>query len=274
MPFTSPELVRAYLNDLRLGEAAIPAMSIVLSGTQPSQLPHAGLVPGSLVVKAPRSNTPVSERQTLQSDWITLTHRQILPGSVLVASDDSLGAVYAENVDYIADPVEGRIRRISTGAITNGQTVAIWYENYHVYTAGDDYIADESRGQLARKSSGAIADGQSVLVDYRAALGVVSDETIERAIEEAGDAVLAMIAPQFQDEPAPGIVIGETHWAVAVACRMRAAATIGESVPLNSAGRAAAQVWLDLADRYERSGRERLARFAAPVVARQSPKRT
>jgi len=274
MPFTSPELVRAHLSDLRLGEIAISGITITLSGTQPATLPHSGVASGTVVVKAERSASPTRESRTLAGDWVSISHSQIVPASVLVAPDTSLSSVYVENVDYIVDYMAGRLRRISGGAIASGQTVEIWYRYYHVYASGDDYTIDASVGALTRKTTGAIADGQTVLTDYRVSLGTIHDSVIERAISEAGEAVLATIDSRFCDEPAVGIVIGETHWAVAAVCRIRAAATLAETGAPGANSRAAAQVWLELADRYDRTGREHLARFAAPVAPLQSAKRT
>jgi hypothetical protein len=274
MPFTSPELVRAHLSDLRLGEISVCGITLTLSGTQPAALPHGGLVPGTVVVKTERSANPTRESRTLAGDWVSVSHDQLIPASVLVASDASLSSVYVENVDYIVDHGAGRIRRLAGGSIASGQTTEIWYRHYHVYTSGDDYTVDASGGTLTRRSSGAIADGQTVLVDYRVSLGTISDSVIERAIFEAGEAVLAMIDSRYCDEPVSGIIIGETHWAVAAVCRMRAAASLAETGTSSVGSRAAAQVWLELADRYDRTGRDHLTRFAAPVPPLQSAKRT
>ena len=274
MPFTSPELVRAHLSDLRLGEMAVSGMSVTLSGTQPVALQHAGLVAQSTVVKADLSAGPTRESHTLAGDWVMVSHTQLVPGSVLVASDGSLSTVYVENADYIIDCVAGRVRRVTAGAITNGQAVEVWYRYYHVYTAGDDYIVDLVAGELTRKSNGAIADGQTILADYRVLLGIISESVIERAIAEAGEAVLAVIDSRFCDEPANSIIIGETHWAVAAVCRIRAAASLAETGGTSANSRAAAQIWLELASCYQQTGRDHLARFATPVPSLQSAKRT
>jgi hypothetical protein len=274
MPFTSPELVRAHLSDLRLGEIAMTGISLVLSGTQATPLPHSGVSQESVVVKAERAAGPTRESRTLAADWLGLYHNQIVPASVLVASDASLSSVYIENVDYIVNNTAGQIRRIAGGAIPAGGNVEIWYRFYHVYALGDDYTVDASGDSLLRRSSGAIADGQTVLVDYRVSLGTVSDRVIDRAIAEAGEAVLAMIDPRYFDEPANSIIIGETHWAVATVCRIRAAVSLTEAGAPGTGARAAAQVWLELAERYDQTGRDHLARFAAPVAPLLSPKRT
>ncbi|MBI5869028.1 MAG: hypothetical protein HZB43_12210 [candidate division Zixibacteria bacterium] len=274
MPFTSPELVRAHLSDLRLGEITVDGIAITLSGTQAASLPHGGIALSSVSVKADRSAAPARESRSLSADWVALSHAQLVPGTALVASDGSLTVVYVENEDYIVDCVSGRLRRLAIGAIANGQPVEIWYRFFHVYTLGDDFTVDPTAGTVTRKSSGAIADGQTVLVDYRVPLGAVPDSVIERAVAEASESVLAMIDPRHAEEPVNAIIIGETHWAVAAVCRIRAAASLTESGAAVPAGRAAAQVWLELAANYDRAGREHLTRFAAPIAPLQSAKRT
>ncbi len=265
MAFTSPELVRMHLSDFRLTEAVVDDSSVILSGTAPVQLPHAGLSAGSIVVKSVRSSAPQKEEKILAEDWVTLSYTRLVPGTVLFAADSSLGTIYYENLDAIADYRGGRIKRISGGGIASGQTVTIWYDHYHLYTEGDDYTADEAGGQLTRRATGAIVDGQTVAVDYTISLGTVSDQVIENAIAEAGDAVLAMIDAKYHEQPSPGIIVGETHWAVAAICRTRAAVVLSAAATPSGQVRSSAQTWLDLADQYERSGRERLTRFAAPV---------
>ena len=273
MPLTSPELVRAHLSGFRAGEMMITDTAATLSGTQPVQLPHAGLVANSVVVKALRLGSPVAESIAPANDWINLSYTRLVPDSVLVAADTSLGVIFVENIDYVVDAAGGRIKRIGGGAIAQGQTVSIWYDHYYTYTAGDDYTVDEANGRLSRVAGGTIADGQTVLVDYNVSLGTVSDSVIDNAIMEASEAVMALIDPRYHDEPSTGIIIGETHWAVAAVCRMQAAATLAETTSTSAAIRSAAQAWLELADRYEQSGRDRLARFAAPVSRKRSAKR-
>ena len=271
MPFTSTDLVRTHLDSVRLAETQVTNATLILSGTSPEQLPHDGLVDGSVIVKALRSHEPVRESRAFGSGWVILGNAHLVGRSVVVAADSSLGTIYTENTDYIADYSGGRVRRLDSGAIAPAQSVTIWYAHYHAYNEGDDYTVDATRDQIARRSSGAIADGQEVLVDYRVSLGSVSDQVIDQAIAESGEAVLAIINPAYHEEPTPAIVIGATHWAVSQVARMRAAAVL----TLNSSAisRTAAQSWLEIAARYDQSGREFLSRFTNPISSRSAIKR-
>jgi hypothetical protein len=273
MPFTSPGLVRAHLSGLRAGDLPIADVPVVLNGTQAAQLPHVGLIESSVTVKALRLAAPVREEIALAVEWTSLTYQNLVARSVVVASDNSLSTVYVENADYIVDYPGGRIRRLPEGSIPLGATITIWYDAYHIYIAGDDYTLDALNGSLRRTVTGTIADGQTVLVDYKVGLGTIADAVIENAIAEVDDSVLALLDPVYHDQPVPGIVIGETHWAVAAVCRMQAAATLSEAEVLSAGTHNLARVWLDLADRYDNSGRERLARFAAPQHSLRAARR-
>jgi len=273
MPYTSPKLVRAHLSGLRATDLPVSDVPIVLTGTEPVQLPHVGLVESSVVVKALQSSAPEMEEVSLSVEWVNLTYMNIVARSVVVASDSSLTTVYVENTDYIVDYVGGRIRRLPEGSILIGGTVSVFYDAYRIYIKGDDYTIDALNGLIQRNPAGAITDGQTVLVDYMVGLGTISDAVIENAIGEVDDAVVTMLDPVYQDQPTPGIVIGETHWVVAAVCRMQAAATLTESDALIVGAHNLARIWLDLADRYEQSGRERLSRFARSNTTPRAPKR-
>ena len=273
MSFTSPELVRAHIANANFGDAVVRNSPAILSGTSPTNLPHAGLKEGTVTVKAPRGYEPVRLTLVLGNSWVILNHAQIIDGTVAVASDSSLGTIYIENFDFIVDYAGGRVKRLDTGAIADGQSVVVWYNHFHVYIEGDDYAVNHAAGQLVRRSNGDIADGQQVLVDYTVSLGSVSDDVIDQAIAESGEAVLLIVNESYHDAPAPGLVIGATHMAVAHLARMRAAALLADGTINSSVARAAAQTWLDIAAQYNSSAHAFLARFANPISQRRPMRR-
>ena len=273
MAFTSIELIRTHLTDARMGTLLIRDEAVTLNGTSAASLAHGGIVHDSIVIKARGTDAPIREMRSLSSAWLNLEHGHLIEGTVVVAADGSLGRVFVENVDFVVDAGAGRIRRVDSGGIADGQTAIIWYVGYHVYVEGDDYTVDSGRGTISRRPSGAITDGQQVLVDYTVALGSVSDAVIEQAIAESGEAVLALVDPAYHESPSPAVVIGATHWAVAMVARMRAASVLSESPGSSSDARIAAQTWLEIAQQYDKSGREFLSRFAAPLPGKQSLRR-
>ena len=272
MAYTSPELVRRHLDTIRVGDLTVAGQSLTLAGTAAVQLPHRGLRDGSLVVTAQRDDQVAQETVVLTDDWITLVHQRLVAGSVVLATDDSLATVYVENRDFVVDHIGGRIRRLATGTVPSSTSLVIFYQYDQVFVEGDDFTVDYDAGTLARRAGGTIADGQTVTVDYVVPSSIIPDTTVEQAIAEAGDTVLALIDERYYDHPAPGIVIAETHLAVAIICRIQAASVLTSDPGQSGNSREIARVWLDLAERYERTGRERLVAFAAPVHARRSPR--
>ncbi|MBD3298987.1 MAG: hypothetical protein GF341_10050 [candidate division Zixibacteria bacterium] len=273
MAYTSPELVRRHIDTIRVGRLPIANVHIPLSGTVSVSLPHRSLIDTSVVVKARRPQSLKRERVTLNDDWVSLVHTHLVDETVIVAQTESLDRVYTANVDVLIDAQAGRVRRVSDGVIAFGQQVAVFYDHFHLYIADDDYTVDADAGTIRRRSTGAIADGQTVLVDYDVSVNSIPDSVVERAINDAADAVLAIIDPRFHDQLFPGLVIGETHLAVAAVCRMQALSVLADTTVSQSATRAHARVWTDLAQSYETSGRERLRSFAAPVPALHSPRK-
>jgi hypothetical protein len=271
MPFTDKELVKKHLVDFRVGQAEVQGFPMVLSGSDPVQLPHSGLVPSSVVVKANECSAPVAESITIGDDWIDLEHADLVPGSVVIANNTSLSTIYTENIDFTVDAIDGRIKRISAGSISFGQAAAVWYFHYHRYTAGSDYAVDAATGQVRRLSNGAIEDGQTVLVDYIAEFGTVTEDAIDQAIGEAGQAILQVIDAQFHDSTDPGLIAAETYWAVALLCRVRAAAELSGSSLKTSATAPTAKTWMDLAGHYYRLAEERLRPFRAAVPSMRCP---
>lgn len=271
MPFTDRELIKKHLVDFRVGEAKVTNLSVVLAGTGPVQLPHAGLVESSVVVKARESSTPVLEPKALGDEWVALAHSDLVYSSVVVANNTSLGTLYVENIDFTVDYQGGRLKRIASGAISSGQTVAVWYFYYRRYAAGTDYTVNAAAGQVRRSANGAIEDGQAVLIDYTAGFGAVTEDAIDQAITEADQAILQMISPEDSEAADPGLVVAETYWAVSILCRVRAAAELSGPALKTSAAASSARTWLELGDQYQRMAISRLQPFCSAVPALQYP---
>lgn len=269
MPLTTPDLVRTHLAGLRTGESHFSGEPVTLSGTLPAQLAFTGLVPDSLVLKSQHAGPPNRETRVLPADWTNLNHTHLVPGSVLVAADSSVTVVYAENEDYVVNSQAGQIRRLTSGAIPADMAVTIWYARFRLYTEGDDFTVEAADGIIRRVATGQIADGQTVLADYTVSPGNIQESAITHAIAEAAESVLAFIDAKFHDLHSPALVIGETHWAVAALCRMRAAAALAESQPGHTA---LAQSWITLAAQYDQSGQRYLAPHAQRTPPRQSPR--
>ena len=141
---------------------------VQLLTASPVALLHANLKAGTVRVKGKWIGTPRFESVTLVAQPVALASQQVIPNSVVVASDSSLGTIYTENTDYHVDHVEGTLARIATGMIGSGAAVAVWYYAYRFYVEGVDFTVYYEKGTIRRITSGAIEDGQTVFVDYQA----------------------------------------------------------------------------------------------------------
>lgn len=223
MGFTNIDLVKKHILEHELGRVSKEDVACRLVGTTPSQLPHILLVSGSEKVKAKERNVP--QRETISfasSDTVQLSQQDLIPDTVVVAKDSSLGEIYVENLDYSVHYDGGKITRIPTGSIAQASSVVTWYLFYRIYTRDADYQMDYSGGRIKRISSGDIEDGQWVLVDYQVEFALLSDEVMENAIKEANDQVLKCIDSSYANSTDQSLVTAETYLAVSIVCNVKA----------------------------------------------------
>jgi hypothetical protein len=223
MGFTNIDLVKKHILEHELGTVGKENVACRLVGEAPFQLPHMLLVAGSETVKAKEQNIPVSETVSFaSSDTVQLAHQELIPDTVVVARDSSLGQIYAENVDYSIQYDDGRLSRIPGGSISEGSSAVIWYLHFRVYVRDTDYQIDYGKGQIKRLSSGDIEDGQWVLADYTVEFALLSDEVVENAIREANQQVLHYIDSSYANSADQSLVTAETYLAVSVLCNIKA----------------------------------------------------
>lgn len=77
-------------------------------------------------------------------DWVALTYKRLTPGTVVVTNSGAT-VTYAEGSDYVVDYGGGRFKALSTGTITNGQSLRATY-NYTAIRKGE--MAPIERGEL------------------------------------------------------------------------------------------------------------------------------
>ncbi len=194
---------------------------------------HTQLKEGSLVVKGKELGAPQATLVTLGELPASLGAANLIPDSVVVASDSSLGRIYAEHIDYHIDYLHGTIVRLE-GEIPAGATVAVWFFPYRIYQRGRDYSADHLRGTLRRIGGGQIEDGQTVFVDYETQTLTLNDSQLDNAVAEADDLLLSLIDEAYYDSSSQSLVTAETYLALAVLCRIKALSALqqpGEARP-------------------------------------------
>jgi hypothetical protein len=274
MPFTTKEIVRQHVLEHHIGSSIVTGESVRLIGADSCPLANRPVLALSEAVKAREQSEPVCESVSFaQSEMASLTQSQLVPDSVVVASDSSLGRVFAEHVDYHVDYQQGTIRRLSSGTISPGATVTAWYIPYRIYLRGVDYDIDYPDGTIRRRSSGAIEAGQWVLVDYTVECGSINDAAIENAIAEAEEQILAFIDEAHRNSTDRALVAAATYLAVAIVCRIKAMEMMSGVGAVGSAGTNDSRSWIAVAEMYRKEAFGLMGRFAKEIGAFKAPEK-
>jgi hypothetical protein len=266
MSYTNIEQIKKHINFSVLPASVISDCPVILPGLDWVRLPGRNIVDGSAVVKVVCALSPQYTTATLGDEPASLSHSRLVPGSVVIASDNSLGMIYTENVDYTIDYQNGIIRRTAEGSIMAGKIVSVWYYYYTPYIEGEDYSINYTDGKIRRLSSGAIQSGQTVLIDFILAVGQPGDDIIEATVLEA-DAIIEKEIDSLGSFGAdPTLQSGATFLAVSLLFRIIAA----EELRLGDTGRQSASSWLALSESYRRDY-EQLIKDFRPGTARMNP---
>lgn len=228
------------------------------------QLPNIMLQAGSEKVKAKEQSTPFQETISFaSSDSVKLSHQELIPDTVVVANDSSLGRIFAENGDYSIDYENGKITRSSGGSIPAASSVVIWYFYFRIYVKDTDYQIDYTKGLIKRKSSGAIEDGQWVLVDYTAEFSILSDDVIDNAVKEANDQILQYIDSSYADSTELSLQTAETYLAVSILCNIKAMEVMAQLSGAGTSGQvhSISMAWAKMSGIYHDQAYELLKRF-------------
>jgi hypothetical protein len=264
MSFTNIDLVKKHIGEQELGSISKKNAACQLSGETYFQLPNTMLQAGSEKVKAKEQNIPIQETVSFaSSDSMPLSHQELIPDTVVVANDSSLGEIYAENIDYTIDYENGRITRVSNSAIPAAVSVVIWYFYYRIYVKDTDYQINYTKGQIRRISSGEIEDGQWVLVDYTVEYSLLNDEVIENAVKEADDQILQYIDAAYSNSTDQALVTAETYLAVSILANIKAMEAINQPVGAGSSEQAhsISLAWAKMSGVYQGQAYAMLKRF-------------
>jgi hypothetical protein len=265
MSYTNIDLVKKHISLDDVGGGLRRNYPVAFVEQEWVGLPGRGLVEDSLRVKAIRDYSPVSEEIVLADGIVSLSHNCLVPDSMTIASDSSLGAIYRENTDYSVDCDNGRVKRLDGGDIESGSTVSVWYYYYSLYEENTDYGVDYGDGMIRRLAESTIETHQTVLVDYQLSGSQLGDPILSEAVLEANAMVERQVDPQRQFGADPILQTAATFLAVSLVCRMMAACDL----KYDPMGRQTASGWLSLAESYRKDYTGLLKDFR-PKAARLS----
>jgi hypothetical protein len=270
MSYTTVEQVRQHLIIPYPIEEQVVDQPVTLTGSDYVRFFGGGVDNTSVRVKAVRSHVPVRTSIVFTEGSVLVSTSMIVPDSVVVASDSSLGTVYVENVDYIVDYGLGRVSIKAGGCLTSTQQVVVWYLPYALYEAGHDYTLDASGGQIKRLPGGSIASGEMVRLDYRPVFVSVTDEIIENAVALANGMVQTEVDTEREFDANPNLSAAATYRALEVVCR----ASASRELASQSGADKIATVWIKLADDYSTRSDQLLTAFRPPFTGPRNPQRS
>jgi hypothetical protein len=270
MSYTNIELVRHHLEVPFPIESMVRDQAVMLQGDSYVIFFGGTVDDSSFVVKAVRSNDLTKVTAIVGESQILLVGSPIIPGSVLVASDGSLGQLWVEGLDYVVEYGSGAISIKAGSSISNNQEVTVWYQEYHVYSPGADYLMDSSRGSIKRVASGDIGDGETVYLDYSPLFSSYKDELLSNAVAEANALVERAVDPNRQFGADVVLQSAATYRTLEIVCRASAARE------LSSLGRndKAALAWMKLADSHAMRSEFLLNSFRPPHSGPTAPVRS
>jgi hypothetical protein len=243
---------------------------VVMRATESMVFCAGSVQESSVVVKSLRDGDQVRRTVVFSSGEATLQGELPVPGSLVVGSDSSLGRVYVENSDFVADYASGALRLKDGGVIASGQTVVVWYVPYVVYHADVDYRLDAEKGMISRMSGGSIADGETVFIDYVPLQAGFDDDVIAVAVREANGQIERDVDPGKEFGADSVLVSAATYRALSIVCRTAAARELAGPRGMDRI----ASGWLKLGEDYSGMADRLLRDFRAPLIGPSSPTRS
>lgn len=226
-----------------------------------------GVDENSVKVKSVQSSDRIRTSLTLSTSTTSIAAAPLVRGSVVVASDSSLGHVYIENIDYVVSYPDGDLIIKSGGGLSIDQTVTVWYLIYILYTLDTDYQLRSQRGEIKRLTGGGIASQESVWLDYSPLWESFNDDVLTNAVVEANGLVEKMIDPDGLFGADPVLQTAATYLALESICRTAAVRDLS--------GRAGndrtALAWMKLSEQYRIRADELLRSFSPPQTGPAAP---
>ncbi|RKX22968.1 MAG: hypothetical protein DRP45_10970 [Candidatus Zixiibacteriota bacterium] len=267
MSYTSAELVSHHLIVPFPIQEQIVDQALTLAGVEYILFFGGAVDSTTIKVKSISSNVPTRAVCTLESGGIVFSSQPVVRGSVVVASDSSLGTVYTENLDYVVDYAAGSLTTKSGGAIGQSQQITLWYIPFTLYEQGSDYSLRSDQGLVRRLNGGSIASGETVFLDYTPVYASFTDEIVNNAVTLANGLVEKEIDPEREFETDPTLGAAATYRALEIIC---GAAASRELASLRGQDRTAT-AWMKLADDYATKSNKLLSAFRPPHTNPRAP---
>lgn len=267
MSYTNADALRQYLSSPYPTLDSVLDQPLTLRNLDTSQFFGGAVEAETVVVKSLQTNQLTRTTSAFVAGVLSVGSGHLVRGSVLIATDSSLGEIFTENLDYIVDYATGSITRKTGGTLSDGVAYTIWYAPYTAYQLDTDYELNADAGEINRLNGGAIASGETVLIDFVPIYASFGEEVLELAAIEANAMVETEIDPQQQYGGNPILRAAATCLALAIVCR---AAASRELSRLRGEERTASG-WIKLAESYAERGEQLVKTFRPAMTGPAAP---
>lgn len=267
MSYTTVARVRSHLTSSHVVAELVRDHAVTFQDTTPVKVWGCALEPSSLRVKSPQTLNAVRQIITVSAGGVNLSGLPILRGSVVAASDSSLGRIFVENLDYIIDYESSTLLPKSGGALVIGETIVVWHIPMTQYVAGEDYSIDYERAEIRRLAGGNIASGETVCLDFVPVFAGFDDELLAVAVNEANSLVESEVDPERQFGADESLVAAATAKALEIVCYSAATRELSNGRGLDRI----ALAWLKLAESYQTRSAKLLGAFRPPAIGPSAP---
>jgi hypothetical protein len=266
MPYTTADQVRNYLFTNAPHARPMSDQPLVFDSNDAISFFGGSIKPDSLTVKSVRTRE-LQRVRIIAGTGVIFSNSPAIPESVVVANNSSLGAVYAETVDYLIDYAAGAFSLVSGGAISSGAGLTLWFQSYTVYTEGNDYAVNPERGEIRRLLSGDIILGETTYLDYTPEYVSATEQMVAFAVTAANGVVERTVDPSGQFEADPILGMAATYRALEIICRAAASRDLSYLPGQDRSAR----VWMQLASEYASRADDLLSSFRPPVTPMSLP---
>lgn len=266
MPYTTAEQVRSHLASEKIPSRRVLDQPVPIDTNDAIPFSTMSVLSGTLSVKVRRARSHVRTTLTLASP-LSFASQPIIPGSVVVAADSSMGQVFVDPVDYLIDHAFGKITVRPGGLMAVGSPVTIWYRPYTLLTESTDYHIDYGLSTIRRTIPGDISIGETIWLDYTPQHAGVIEEMIQSAVSAANGLIERLVDPNGQFEADSVLGLAATYAALEIVCRSAAA----RDLSFHSGQDRVARTWMQLASDYAARAEQLMAAFRPPVTPLSSP---
>jgi hypothetical protein len=267
MSYTNVEILREYIDSPFPVQSRVHDQTVVMRYGDEITFFGGTIDEDSLIVKGIRAGELTRRKMTFDAQSLSLSTEPIVPGSVLLASDSSLGAVYIDGSDYAVDLEAGTVTLKDGGELSVGQSVCAWYQTYHVYQLGVDYTVDGDSGSIRGTASGDIAEGETVYLDYRPVFSSYREEVLDLAVAQANGIIEKAVDPYGKFGADAALQAAATYRALEIVCR----ASAGRQLSGGRGDSSAVKMWMTLGDYYAGRSDELISSFRPPVSGPSGP---